>query len=98
MQIHTQSVHFTADKKLIAFIEKKLEKLNIFYDRIIEATVVMKLENSGQVRDKIAEVRLKLPGNILIAKESSKSFEAAIDQAAVSLKRQLVKYKERLRA
>lgn len=98
MKVHTQSVHFSADQKLLAFIERKLSKLDQFFDRIVSAKVLLKLENSGQIRDKIAEVRLEIPGTILFVKETNKSFEASIDLAIDSLRRQLIKYKERLRA
>ncbi|MEM1320133.1 MAG: ribosome-associated translation inhibitor RaiA [Bacteroidota bacterium] len=97
MKVHTQSVHFSADSKLLAFIEKKLSKLDQFFDRIQGATVTLKLENSGQIKDKIAEVKLDIPGGILYVKETNKTFEASIDSAAAALKRQLIKYKERLR-
>ena len=97
MRVHTESVQFKADQKLITFIEKKLTKMEQFFDRIIEARVVLKLENTGKVKDKIAEVRLSVPGETLIAKDSKKTFEASIDAASTSLKRQLIKYKERLR-
>ena len=97
MKIQVQSVHFSADAKLIAFIEKKLGKLDQFFDRIISANVTLKLENSGQVKDKVAEVRMNIPGSVLYVKETSKTFEASIDSAISSLKRQVVKYKERMR-
>ena len=97
MRVHTESVQFKADQKLISYIEKRLHKMDHFFDRIIEARVTLKLENSGQVRDKIAEVRLKVPGDQLIAKEASKTFEASVDNATSALKRQLIRYKERMR-
>ncbi len=95
MKVHTQSLHFSADKNLIMFIEKKLGKLTQLFDRIIDADVVLKLENSGQIKDKVAEVKITLPGSVLYVKESNKSFEASIDSATSTLKRQLIKYKER---
>lgn len=95
MKVHTQSLHFSADKNLIMFIEKKLGKLTQLFDRIIDADVILKLENSGQIKDKIAEVKITLPGSVLYVKESNKSFEASIDSATSTLKRQLIKYKER---
>lgn len=95
MKVHTQSLHFSADKNLIMFIEKKLGKLTQLFDRIIDADVILKLENSGQIKDKVAEVKITLPGSVLYVKESNKSFEASIDSATSTLKRQLIKYKER---
>ncbi len=98
MKIHMTAVHFDADQKLIDYIEKKASKLNQFFDRIIDAQVFLKLENSGQVRDKIVEMKLMVPGDTLIATEVSKSFEAATDAVVDNMKRQLSKHKERLQA
>ena len=95
MKVHTQALHFSADRKLLHFIEKKLGKLTQLFDRIIDADVILKLENSGQVKDKIAEVKITLPGSVLYVKETNKTFEASIDSATATLKRQLIKYKER---
>ncbi|MBK7870604.1 MAG: ribosome-associated translation inhibitor RaiA [Saprospiraceae bacterium] len=97
MRVHTEAVQFKADQKLINFIDQKLQKMEHYFDRIIEAHVVLKLENSGQVRDKIAEVRLNVPGETLIVKETQKTFEASINTALDTLKRQLVKYKDKVR-
>jgi putative sigma-54 modulation protein len=97
MRVHTEAVQFKADQKLIDYIEKKVSKMDQYFDRIIEAKVTLRLENSGQVRDKIAEVQLNVPGESLFVKESSKTFEASVDGALSSMRRQLIKYKEKLR-
>ena len=43
MKVHVHPVDFTVDQKLVDFIQKKLDKLDNFYDRIIEADVHLKL-------------------------------------------------------
>lgn len=96
MKINTTAIHFDADQKLISYIEKKASKLDQFFDRIIDAQIFLKLENNGQVRDKIVEMKLNVPGDVLIATEVSKTFEASTDAAIDNMKRQLNKYKERL--
>jgi putative sigma-54 modulation protein len=95
MRVHTESVAFKADQKLVEFVERKLSKMDQFFDRIIDAHVVLKLENAGQVKDKIAEVRIKVPGNVLIAKESNRTFEASVASAVEALRRQIIRYKEK---
>ena len=60
MQVTFQAVHFHADQKLKDFISEKLEKLTKFYPKIIDATVFMRLENSGQIKDKIVEIKLAI--------------------------------------
>ena len=97
MKVYTEAVQFKADQKLIDVIEKKLTKMDVFFDRILNARVVLKLENSGQVRDKIVEVRLNVPGETLLASSVNKTFEASVDDVVDSLKRQLNKYKEKMR-
>ncbi|MBI1225264.1 MAG: ribosome-associated translation inhibitor RaiA [Bacteroidetes bacterium] len=98
MKIHTEAVQFKADQKLHEFIEKKMEKLTSHFDRIINVDVKLRLENSGQVKDKVAEIQLQVPGQTLFAKETTKIFEHSIDGAIDDLRRQLTKYKEKLRS
>ena len=96
MRVQTQSIHFDADKKLIEFIEKRTEKLSKFYSKIISVDVVLKLEKTGKIQDKVADIKISIPGAILVAKDSSKVFEESIDNAVDSLKRQLLKHKEKM--
>ena len=97
MQIDVQSIHFTADSKLIEYAEKKVGKLDTFFDRIQKAEVYFKLENgNAQVKDKVAEVRLLIPGGELFAKNMNKSFEESLDQCYEDLRRQILKKKEKL--
>lgn len=95
MKIQTQSVHFKADDQLLELIDEKLQKLELFYDRIIRATVTLKLEKNGQVQDKIVEIQLSVPNEQLIAKGADKKFEVALDDATEALRKQLLKYKEK---
>jgi len=95
MSITINSVGFTSDVKLKDFIENKVNKLNRYYNRITNSSVYLKLENSGQVKDKVVEVTLSVPGKVLVSKAEDKTFEAAMDECASSLERQLKKYKEK---
>lgn len=97
MNIRVQSIHFNADKKLLAFIEKKVEKLTHFYDRILGCDVVLKLENASDTFSKISELRIAVPGYDLFAKEQRKTFEEGVDCGIESLKKQLEKHKEKQR-
>lgn len=100
MKISVNSVHFHADSKLIGFIEQKLSRLSRYFERgIVEAEVNLKLQDEGsRVQRKIAEVHLRLPGNQLIDKKSDTTFEAAVNAAVDTLKRQLVRHKEKTSA
>ena len=98
MEVNTQSVNFDADKKLIDYIQKKMDKLDLFYDRIIESDVFLKVENTSGKENKIFEARLNIPGDQLIVKKQCKTFEEGANMAVSSLERQLKKRKEKLRA
>jgi len=97
MKITIEADQFKADVSLTEFIEKKLVKLDHYYDKIIDAHIILKLENSGQVKDKIAEIILNIPGDTIVAKETNKTFESAIDEGVDNIKRQLIRKKEKMR-
>jgi len=89
------AIHFDADSKLVDFIQEKANKLDTFYDRIIDGEVFMRLNQDTSKENKIVEIKLNLPGSQIFAKEKSRSFEAAADEAIEGLRRQLKKFKEK---
>lgn len=96
MNIQFHPSGFVASEQLKEFIEKKVSKLETFYDKIIDADVYLKLENHQQIKDKTAEIKLNVPGITLFSAETAKTFEEAVDEAVESLRRQLKKYKEKI--
>jgi putative sigma-54 modulation protein len=97
MKVTINSVHFKADKKLEAFIITKVEKLHTLFEGILGSEVTLKLENTEAPDNKVVEIRLLIPGNDLYAKKQCISFEEATDQVVEALKKQLIKYKEKIR-
>ena len=95
MNVQFHPSGFVASEHLKEFIEKRLEKLETFFDKIIDADVYLKLESHQQIKDKTAEIKLNVPGVTLFSSETAKNFEASTDQAIESLRRQLKKYKEK---
>lgn len=96
LKVNVQSLHFHADSKLVDYVEKKLSKLGRYVDRNVEAEVLLKLQDTGsKFQDKITEVRLHVPGGWMIDKKIGSTFESAIDNAVETLKRQLLKHKEK---
>jgi putative sigma-54 modulation protein len=96
MKLQVHSIHFNADQKLINFIQKRVDKLETFYDRLVDGEVFLRLNNEG-IENKTVEIKLNVPGTQLFAIEKARSFEAATDQAAEALKAQLQKFKTKLR-
>lgn len=96
MKLQVHSLKFDAGKKLLGFIDKKVCKLDMYYDRVVDGEVYLKINNKG-TKNKTVEIKLNIPGSQLFAKEQSNSFEEAIDTAVDALRRQLTKRKEKLK-
>jgi len=92
MEIKVQSIKFDADQKLLDFIEKKLGKLNRYFDNIIRTDVTLSLEPD---HDKKVQVKLAIPGNDLILERTAGTFEDAVVAAADAMQEMLVKTKEK---
>lgn len=97
MNIQIQSVRFDADRKLIKFINQKVQKLGQFNDQILNAEVFLRLAKSEKNDNKVAEIRLNTPVNPLFAKKQSKTFEEAVDLTVDALKVQITRQKQKLR-
>ena len=98
MKVNVQAPNFMVKESLIQFLEKRLQKLEQFYDKIVYADVFLKVQKTSEKQNKITEIILSVPGSDLICKKESKTFEAAIDECIQSLERQLKKRKQKQRA
>ncbi len=95
MKLQVHSIHFNADRKLINFIQKKVDKLEKFYDRVVDGEVFLRLNNEG-IANKTVEIKLTVPGDRLFVAEKARTFEAATDLAMDALSMQLKRFKARL--
>lgn len=93
MNVKIQSVKFDADKKLIDFTEGKLAKLERFAEDVILADVIMKLDKDNDNGNKVVNVRLEVPGDVLVSESRSKSFEESVDECIDALRKQIEKRK-----
>jgi putative sigma-54 modulation protein len=88
MNVNIQTVRFDPDSKLIDHVN--------YHDRITKIDVYLKLDNVvHQIKDKIAEIRVKVPRHEIFVKQTSKSFEASFDNALESIIIQIKKLKEK---
>ncbi|PIE50390.1 MAG: RNA polymerase subunit sigma-54 [Flavobacteriales bacterium] len=95
MKITVQSMGMTPHEPLEEFMNKKIGKLGTFYDKIIECQVYLKLENSSDKENKLAELKLAIPGDDIIVKKTKRSFEESIDACVDAAKKLLIKKKEK---
>ncbi|ESU29280.1 hypothetical protein FLJC2902T_06760 [Flavobacterium limnosediminis JC2902] len=96
MKVNVHAVNFNIDRKLVDFVQERLDKLEKYYDRVVSSDVFLKLDNTSDKENKIVEVKVMVPGDDFLVKKQSKSFEEAVDLSVDSLERLLVKRKEKL--
>ena len=98
MKVNVQAVNFNIDRKLVDFINIRLEKLQQFYDKIVGIDVSLRTENTSDKENKSVDIIVRIPGDDLVVKKTAKSFEEAADMGAEALERLLVKRKEKVKA
>ena len=97
MNINIQSVHFDADKKLIGFVNEKVNKLKTYYDGIITSDITLRLDKNENTANKIAEIKMHGKGQEFFAKKQCTTFEEATDLACEALKTQVKRFKEKMK-
>jgi len=97
MNIQIHSLKFDADKKLIDFVNTKVNKLNQYSDNITGVEVFLRLDKDQEKENKLVEIKVEYPRGPLFAKKQSKTFEEATDNVVDALKKQITKQKEKMR-
>lgn len=95
MKISVQAIGLTPHQPLEEFIDKKLSKLNTFYDKILECKVLLRVENHSEKENKTSEIIVVIPGDDIVVKKTSASFEESIDLCVDTAKKLLIKKKEK---
>ena len=98
MNIRIQAIHFDATDQLEAFIQKKVAKLEQYFDGIISAEVSLKVVKPESAKNKEAAIRLIIKNGDCFAEKVNDTFEESIDEFVEALEKQLVKFKEKIRA
>ena len=97
MKVQIQSVKFDADKKLVDFIQAKMNKMDRFVENALSSQVTLKIDKDDEQGNKVAVVKIDVAGGELLAERRCKSFEEAIDLCLDAIKKQIDKYKEKRR-
>lgn len=96
MEVKIQAIHFDASDKLVAFINKKAERLARHNVEITDIDVTLKVIKPETALNKEAIIKVTVPQfEDAVASKVADTFEEAIDVALEALERQLQKRKER---
>ena len=93
MDITVKSLKFDADSKLIAFIEKKVSRLEKFHEGQSDVEVILSLVKDPE--NKSVKLKLHTPGESHIIERNSSTFEEAVNQCVDAMKEKLTRSKEK---
>lgn len=94
MKVNVQSVNFKLKNSLQSFVNHKINRLTSYSKKILDLEVYLKLDNNHKKENKIVELKLHLPKEIIVVKKEGSSFEAAMTEASMVIKRALRKRKK----
>lgn len=92
MQITVKTKHLEATDALHNYAEKKLVKIERYFDHIISADIMLSTERGMH----LVEVTVHANGVTLRGKEKTDDMYSSIDKVIAKLERQVKKYKEKL--
>jgi putative sigma-54 modulation protein len=95
MKIVIQSLHFKAAEHLKDYIQQKCDRLDRYFDRIVDGEVSLRVLAEEPEKNKQVEIRINVPGQVLMISVQGQTFEEATDIATDKLKVQLTRYKEK---
>ncbi len=94
MEVKIKAIHFDINDRLVAFINKKIDKITRRFEAITEVEVTLKVVKPETAMNKEAAIKLLVPPAAdLFASKTADSFEEAIDLALDALEKPLEKAK-----
>ena len=91
--INVKSLKFDADQKLLDYVEKKVGKIEKFFDNLGDIDVTLSL--SPEPDNKNVRLQTRFPGEDLVIERNAKTFEEAVTEAVDAMKEKIVRAKER---
>ena len=92
MEINLRTVKFSASEKLAALVEKKVGRLEKFFEGGFQkAEVTLEESKDG----KKAKIQIHVPGEELIIDRTAETFEAALTQCVDAMKEKITRVKEK---
>ncbi|MFO8233740.1 MAG: ribosome-associated translation inhibitor RaiA [Longimonas sp.] len=96
MNLQLTTRHVTVSPQVQSRVEERLQKLERYYDGIINAEVILS-KNNSPAEEKTVEARLDVYQKRLTATGEASNHEDAAKDCVDQLRRQLEKYKAQLR-
>lgn len=91
--INVKSLKFDADQKLLDYVDKKVSKIEKFFDNLGDIDVILSLLQEPD--NKHVKILTHIPGEELVIERSAKTFEEAVTAAADAMKEKIVRATEK---
>ena len=91
--INVKSLKFDADQKLLDYVDKKVSKIEKFFDNLGDIDVILSLLQEPD--NKHVKIQTHIPGEELVIERSAKTFEEAVTAAADAMKEKIVRATEK---
>lgn len=95
MDVNIQAINFDASEKLVAFVNKKAERLQRHYPDITTVDVKLTVVKPETAMNKEAVISVVAPKNDFVATKVADSFEEAIDHCLEAVGKMAEKAKEK---
>ena len=95
MKLRIQSVNFDATEKLEQYVNKKVSKLEKFFDEIMNVDVYLKVVKPEAATNKEAEIKVSIHNVDFFASKTCDTFEEAVDLSLEAIDKQIRKHKEK---
>ncbi|HBC21498.1 MAG TPA: ribosome-associated translation inhibitor RaiA [Porphyromonadaceae bacterium] len=94
MEVNIKAIHFDITDKLVAFVNKKIDRLTRRFENVTGVDASLRLIKPETSMNKEAGIRLAVPGcDDLFASKTADTFEEAVDLSIEALERQLERIK-----
>ena len=93
MQSRTTARHFDLTEELKSFTAKEIDKLEKYFNNIIDTHLILDAEKSRMT----AELKVKVQGTVLTSKVRSFDMYESVEKVINKMEQQLKRYKERLK-
>ncbi len=95
MKTTIKAVKFDVKQPLESHMEKKVQKIEKFYDKLTEVQVYLKVDAPEKSNNKIVELKAIAPHTDFFASKKCDTFEQAIDLTVEAIEKQIIKHKEK---
>lgn len=96
MELQIKAIHFEITDKLVAFVNKKIDKITRRFEAVTDIEVNLTLVKPETAKNKECGIRMSIPGAPdLFASKTADTFEEAIDLTLDALEPGLERLKER---